>query len=114
MSEGAPKPYKPTGEEIDEGYKSMDAQQEHDSHRREEASWVANRLEGKKTTHVYEMRKIIKAFSEDLDLSEAGGALNEKNSPEMTNDREEARRILVDINQKLNYFQGLFKFGTPK
>jgi|SRR3989344_7428267 len=68
-----------------------------------------NRLEGQKTTHVYEMRKIIEAYNKELDLAEADAMLDKpSNSPELTRDREEARRILAEVTQKLNEFQGLF------
>ena len=80
-----------------------------ESHEALLARRALNRLEGQKTTHVYEMRKIIEAYNKELDLAEADAMLDKpSNSPELTRDREEARRILAEVTQKLNEFQGLF------
>ena len=68
-----------------------------------------NRLNGWKTTRVREMRNVIAEYSKQLDGQEAEVKLGEVgNTPELDKDRQEARRILKELGDKLSEFQGIF------
>lgn len=111
----AEKPYKPSEFEIQKGLALASEKERDESFTREDILKETNsRLEGQKTTYVYEMRKMLEAYSKQLDQSEADGMLSGTNSPELTADIEKTRKILAEIGEKMNEFQDLFKFDSSK